>query len=165
MDLVEDFLGKRVLPNYGNTHTTASYVGHQTSWFRHEARSIVQSVTNASSERDVVLFAGSGCTAAIHKLISGLNLDRFEADARGRAVVFVGPHEHHSNLTPWREAEASGTSVEVVTIREDPTTGLLDEEDLKAQLDAHQSRPLLMGSFSAASNVTGALAYVHRYEM
>ena len=158
LDFVEDYIGSRVLPQYGNTHTSASHVGHQTSWFRHEARSIVQSVTNASSERDVVIFAGSGCTAAVHKLIAALKLDRFAHHPKGCAVVFIGPHEHHSNILPWREC----SGVEVVNIRESAVTGLLDCEHLKAQLEAYQDRPLLMGSFSAASNVTGALSEVNR---
>jgi selenocysteine lyase/cysteine desulfurase len=115
-------------------------------------------VTNASSERDVVIFAGSGCTAAVHKLIAALKLDRFAHHPKGCAVVFIGPHEHHSNILPWREC----SGVEVVNIRESAVTGLLDCEHLKAQLEAYQDRPLLMGSFSAASNVTGALSEVNR---
>ena len=55
---VEDYIRDTILPWYGNTHTSASHVGHQTSWYRHEARVIVQTVTNASSERDAVIFTG-----------------------------------------------------------------------------------------------------------
>jgi selenocysteine lyase/cysteine desulfurase len=46
-----------------------------------------------------VIFAGHGCTGAVHKLIHALNLSE-------QPVVFVGPCEHHSNLLPWREKGA-----------------------------------------------------------
>lgn len=69
-----------------------------------------------------------------------------------RPVVFVGPHEHHSNLLPWRESIC-----EVHIIPENPTTGVLDEAILEEMLIKYKSRPMRIGCFSAASNVTGAL--------
>ena len=66
-------------------------------------------------------------------------------------MVFVGPYEHHSNELPWRESIA-----EVVVIGEDPD-GHIDVADLDRQLTRYAQRPLLIGSFSAASNVTGIL--------
>jgi selenocysteine lyase/cysteine desulfurase len=63
--------------------------------------------------------------------------------------VFVGPYEHHSNELPWRESIA-----EVVTIEEDDE-GRIDAAMLEAALLDHASRPLRIGSFSAASNVSG----------
>src|SRR5690606_18167421 len=68
-----------------------------------------------------------------------------------RPVVFVGPHEHHSNELPWRESIA-----DVITIPED-ADGHVDVFALTAQLERHAARPLKIGSFSAASNVTGIL--------
>jgi len=65
---------------------------------RHEARDIFRNAVHAS-EHDVVIFAGHGCTGAVHKLIHALNLSE-------QPVVFVGPCEHHSNLLPWREKGA-----------------------------------------------------------
>ena len=56
---------------------------------RHEARDIVRNSCNAS-ELDAVIFTGSGCTGAVHKLIQATQLES--------PVVLVGPHEHHSNL-------------------------------------------------------------------
>jgi selenocysteine lyase/cysteine desulfurase len=67
-------------------------------------------------------------------------------------VVFVGPYEHHSNELPWRE-----TIADVVVIGAD-ADGHIDLADLAAQLDRYASRPLRIGSFSAASNVTGILS-------
>ena len=66
-------------------------------------------------------------------------------------MVFVGPYEHHSNELPWRESIA-----EVVVIGED-ADGHIDLADLDRQLTRYAQRPLLIGSFSAASNVTGIL--------
>jgi selenocysteine lyase/cysteine desulfurase len=63
--------------------------------------------------------------------------------------VFIGPFEHHSNELPWRESIA-----DVVVIRED-ADGHVDLADLEAQLIAYAARPVKIGSFSAASNVTG----------
>ncbi len=69
-----------------------------------------------------------------------------------RPVVFVGPYEHHSNELPWRESIA-----DVVTIGAD-ADGHIDTAELAARLDRYAARPLLIGSFSAASNVTGILS-------
>ena len=71
--------------------------------------------------------------------------------AAQRPVVFAGPYEHHSNELPWREPIA-----DVVVIGED-ADGHIDLVDLEQQLARFAGRPLLIGSFSAASNVTGIL--------
>jgi selenocysteine lyase/cysteine desulfurase len=68
--------------------------------------------------------------------------------------VFIGAYEHHSNILVWRESIA-----EVRVIRED-ADGRLDLDHLRAELEAHADRPLKIGSFSAASNVTGIMTDV-----
>jgi selenocysteine lyase/cysteine desulfurase len=68
--------------------------------------------------------------------------------------VFIGPYEHHSNELPWRESRA-----DVVTIRED-SDGRIDLAHLDAELARHADRALKLGSFSAASNVTGIVSDV-----
>ena len=78
------------------------------------------------------------------------------APRRARPVVFVGPHEHHSNLLPWRESCAI-----VVTIPEDSRTGGPCVRALASALRRYADHPTLIGSFSAASNVTGVLADVN----
>jgi selenocysteine lyase/cysteine desulfurase len=70
-------------------------------------------------------------------------------------VVFIGPFEHHSNELPWRESIA-----DVVTIHED-SDGHIDQQQLADELRTHADRPLKIGSFSAASNVTGILSDTH----
>jgi selenocysteine lyase/cysteine desulfurase len=157
--IVEDFIRDRVLPFYGNTHSESSATARRTTRLREEARSIIGRCVRAS-EDDVVLFAGSGATGAIHKFVDILNL-RLPADLderyhlrdriprHERPVVFVGPYEHHSNELPWRESIA-----DVVVVDED-ASGRPDVAFLARALEAHRDRPLKIGSFSAASNVTG----------
>ncbi|XP_046395677.1 uncharacterized protein LOC124162951 [Ischnura elegans] len=161
LHFIEDYIRQEVLPTYGNTHTTTSSTSAQTTLFRHEARDIFRNATNAS-EHDAVIFAGSGCTGAIHKLIQALDLPSLfqNAAASGCAdpnlpavVVFVGPWEHHSNLLPWRELGAK-----IVRIAESKE-GHLDLDNLEQQLQAHHGLGrCLIGCFSAASNVTGVVA-------
>jgi selenocysteine lyase/cysteine desulfurase len=161
LDFVEDFIRRQVLTRYANTHTEASATGRQTGALREEARQIIHRSVGAGPD-DVVLFCGSGATAAVNKLVAILGLrlpealtDRYALTAaiprEERPVVFVGPYEHHSNELPWRE-----TIADVVTIAAAPD-GHIDLGDLRRQLVAYADRPLLIGSFSAASNVTGLL--------
>ncbi len=162
LTFVEDFVRDAVLPLYANTHTESSGTGLQTTRFREEARSIIKRCCNAGDDYAVV-FAGSGATGAIDRLIGILNI-RLPADLdlkyglsaliplEERPVVFVGPFEHHSNELPWRESIA-----DVVVIPED-RDGHIDLEILEKELIAHGDRPLRIGSFSAASNVTGIVS-------
>jgi selenocysteine lyase/cysteine desulfurase len=159
---VEDYIRDAVLPLYANTHTESSGTGLQTTRFREEARRLVLEGTGGD-ERHAVVFAGSGSTGAIARLIDVLEL-RIPADlddryalreripAAERPVIFIGPYEHHSNELPWRESIG-----DVVTIHEDHD-GRIDLEQLEAELVRHADRPLRIGSFSAASNVTGIIS-------
>ena len=159
LKFIEDFIHSQVLPLYANTHTETSGTGLQTTCFREDARQLIHEAVGGSDD-DVVIFCGSGATGAINKLIDVLNL-RIPANldaAHGlsahipdeaRPVVFIGPYEHHSNELPWRESIA-----EVVVIDED-CNGRVDLAMLEAKLVEFANRPLRIGSFSAASNVTG----------
>jgi selenocysteine lyase/cysteine desulfurase len=159
LSFIEDFVRDAVLPLYANTHTESSGTGLQTTRFREDARAIVRRCVGATDEHAVV-FCGSGTTGAVDRLIHVLNLripadldDRYGLSGligpEERPAVFIGPFEHHSNELPWRESIA-----DVVTIREDHD-GHIDLAHLEAELVRHASRPLRIGSFSAASNVTG----------
>jgi len=161
LSFLEDFLRDEVLPRYANTHTESSGTGLQTTRLREDARDIIRNAVGGDAET-VVIFAGSGCTAAIDKLIGILGLripagleDRYQLSraipAQDRPVVFLGPYEHHSNELPWRESIA-----DVVLIGQDGD-GQLDTADLERQLLHYADRKLKIGSFSAASNVTGIM--------
>jgi selenocysteine lyase/cysteine desulfurase len=73
-----------------------------------------------------------------------------------RPVVFIGPFEHHSNELPWRESLA-----DLVVVPAD-ADGHIDLQHLDRELDRYADRPLRIGSFSAASNVTGILSDTER---
>ncbi|MDN3027139.1 aminotransferase class V-fold PLP-dependent enzyme [Streptomyces sp. S.PB5] len=155
-DFVEDFVREQVLPRYGNTHTESSSTGLQTTRLREDARRIIRDAVGGT-EDDLVIFCGSGATAAVNKLVGILELRRPDRPPPNeRPVVFVGPYEHHSNELPWRESVA-----DVVVIDEDPD-GHIDLARLEAELRRYAERPLLIGSFSAASNVTGILTDADR---
>ncbi|CAK4159413.1 unnamed protein product [Aphanomyces euteiches] len=158
LQAIEDYMQMEVLPQYGNTHTTTSITGLQSTCFRHETRQIVAQAVNAKitgrGAEDVVLFTGSGSTSAVVKLVQALGLHIPIAHGASKPVVFVGPFEHHSNLLPWRESSA-----DVVSIPEN-AAGQVDLEVLRQQLALHADRPLKIGSFSAASNLTGILSDV-----
>ncbi|GFU46524.1 probable cysteine desulfurase [Trichonephila clavipes] len=121
-------------------------------------RDIIRKAVNAS-EHDAVIFSGTGCTSAVSKLIHALNLKK-------SVVVFVSPFEHHSNLLPWREINAK-----IVRIKE-TINGLIDLHHLETELKRYSdSKFSLIGSFSAASNITGILTddkaisiLLHKYE-
>ncbi len=162
LDFIEDFIRCEVLPRYANTHTESSGTGLQTTRLREDARRIIRECVNGDAST-AVIFAGSGTTGAINKLIGILNLripadldDRYGFSAQipeaERPVVFIGPFEHHSNELPWRESIA-----DVVLIPESPD-GHIDADRLEAELVRYADRALKIGSFSAASNVTGILS-------
>jgi len=162
LDFIEDFIRNEVMPLYANTHTETSSTGLQTMRFREDARRTILDAVRGSDD-DVVIFCGSGATGAVNKLIDILNLrlpadleDRYTLSSlipeHERPVVFIGPYEHHSNELPWRE-----TIGDVVVIDEDGD-GRIDEAHLERELVAHRDRPLKIGSFSAASNVTGIVS-------
>jgi selenocysteine lyase/cysteine desulfurase len=165
LDFIEDFIRGEVLPRYANTHTESSGTGLQTTRLREDARQIIRDAVGGD-EQTVVIFTGSGTTGAVDKLIRilGIRIPAELDDAYGlsarippeqRPVVFIGPFEHHSNELPWRESIA-----DVVVIPED-ADGYIDASRLEAELIRYRDRPLRIGSFSAASNVTGIITDTH----
>lgn len=142
---VEDFIAAHVLPFYANSHTESSYCGAFTTRLREEARAEIARLMGAGEE-DAVIFTGSGATAGLNRLVHLIGVNR----ARN-PVVLIGPYEHHSNILPWRESRAR-----VIEIPEGPQGGP-DLDALAAALAEHAGSDLLIGSFSAASNVTGII--------
>lgn len=146
---VEDFVRDEVLPYYANSHTEASFCGAAMTRMRGEARQAIAASLNAGPDCHVV-FTGSGATAGINRIV-GL-LDIAGRLRRGeRVVVLLGPYEHHSNILPWRE---SGAEVHEVP---EAAAGGVDLDALERALDEAAGADLVIGSFSAASNVTGIM--------
>lgn len=73
---------------------------------------------------------------------------------KNRPVVFHGPMEHHSNILMWRECD-----VDVESVRPSPEGDGLDLDYLETLLKKYRGRALVIGSFSAASNVTGKMPH------
>lgn len=163
LSFIEDYIRSRVLPMYANTHTETSGTGLQTTRFREDARRIIRESVGGNVEEHAVIFAGSGATGAVDRLIGIMGLriptainEKYRLEemipTAERPVVFVGPYEHHSNELPWRE-----TISDVVEIPED-ADGHVDLALLEERLIEYAERPLKIGSFSAASNVTGIIS-------
>lgn len=163
LHFVEAWL-RRVRPFYANSHTAISSTGRVMSELREEARRVIRRAVNAGAQ-DEVVFVGSGATAAVNKLVGLLgwriseplereyNLSSLIPRER-RPVVLVGPYEHHSNELPWLESIAEVVEVGL-TLK-----GQVDLGDLERKLAAYAARPVKLGTFSAASNVTGVLTDV-----
>lgn len=175
---VEDYC-RELAVLYANSHTEDSLTGHATTHLLHEAEAAIKRALNAGPGGKVVA-CGSGSTAAIHKLqeilgvamapatrerLFGLAQEALGSDgyrrladyvAERRPVVFVGPYEHHSNEVTWREGLCEVVEVEL------DADGALDLGHLERLLaDPRWEGRVRIGSFSAASNVTGVKSPVH----
>ncbi|QRZ12907.1 aminotransferase class V-fold PLP-dependent enzyme [Paracoccus methylovorus] len=141
---IEEWIMENVLPWYANSHTEASHCGATMTRMRRAARKVVGSLTHADANH-AVIFTGAGATQGINRLVHLLG-------AGPGTTVLLGPYEHHSNILPWRESGAK-----IVTLPEAATGG----PDLAALRQALQDATgPVIGSFSAASNVTGTLTDV-----
>lgn len=152
LTLVEKFVRDTVLPFYANTHTEGSFCGGFSTRLRAASRRVIAEACGAGPDY-ATIFCGSGATAGLNRLVHLFGLPAAVA-AGERPLVIVGPYEHHSNILPWRESGA-----EVVEIQE-ARTGGPDLRHLRAVLEENSAKSLIVGSFSAASNVTGILTDV-----
>ena len=152
LDQVEDFIRQKVLPFYANSHTEASFCGAFMTDLREASRKEIARMTGAGQGTSVV-FTGAGSTSAINRLVSLLGLSGI-IDRGKRAVVLVGPYEHHSNLLPWRESGA-----EVIEILEGARGGPCKEHLIQVLKDV-SSAEIIVGAFTSASNVTGFISDV-----
>ncbi|EHH67485.1 aminotransferase class V-fold PLP-dependent enzyme [Gluconobacter morbifer] len=153
MKPVEDFVMTEILPFYANSHTEASFCGAFMTRLRNSARATIARLCHAPEETFSTIFMGNGATAGLNRLVHLLDIPALCA-AGHRPVVFIGPYEHHSNILPWRESGA-----DIIEIPESPQGG----PDLAVLEDALKNvggERLKIGSFSAASNVTGIVTDV-----
>lgn len=179
LKFVEEYL-QSLQRVYANTHTEDDITGRSMSQLLHEAEESIKRSVNAGPHGRIIA-CGTGATGAIDKLqqLLGVALppatrknicdmlaksdskvsckdieDVFETS---QPVVFIGPYEHHSNEISWRESLA--TTVEVNM----DASGNIDLAHLETLLQdpAYQNR-IRIGSFSAASNVTGMRSDVRR---
>jgi selenocysteine lyase/cysteine desulfurase len=170
LGFVESYL-REVGILYANSHTEDSLTGRVTTARLHRAEQRIKELLNAG-ENGRLISCGTGSTGAIHKLQEFLGIavppatrhflfsvlgEDAERQLRDRQpVVFVGPYEHHSNEVTWREGLATVLEVDLT-----PDGGLdLDHLERMLRDDRYAGRPRI-GSFSAASNVTGRKTPVH----
>jgi selenocysteine lyase/cysteine desulfurase len=163
---IEKRISEDIGPMVGNTHSESTATGKAMTEAYHLAQKIVKNHVNAD-ENDLLIFTGTGMTSAIAKLqrILGLKVPeqaiKYCVFTHGnynkckdipnekRPVVFLTHTEHHSNHTSWFE-----TLADVVVL--EPSTDLTVSPDtLQKEIVKYKDRPLLIGSFSACSNVTG----------
>lgn len=144
---IEDVIRDKVLPYYANSHTEASYCGAFMTRLREEARLEILRLMGADAGCHAI-FTGSGATAGINRIVSLLRLAE-RVRAGDDIVVLVGPYEHHSNILPWRE-----TGARIVELPE-AVSGGVDLDALQSALVDVVAADLVVGTFSAASNVTG----------
>ncbi len=159
---IEDYLIDKLGPYVANTHTETNLTGTIMTAAYHQAHSIIKRHVHAS-EDDVQLFAGFGMTAAINKFqrILGLRLperfkDKIKIPEEERPLVILSHMEHHSNQTTWEECCCD------VVILCKTQSGIPNLENLKEILELHQNRKILIGSFTACSNVTGIITPYHK---
>jgi selenocysteine lyase/cysteine desulfurase len=178
LSLVERYL-QNLQRIYANTHTEDDISGRSMTRLLAQAEEHIKRSVNAGAEGRLIA-VGTGATGAIDKLqqIIGValppatrqNLDRLLADCMGarrvrrfhkfmqehQPVVFVGPYEHHSNEISWRQNLASVVEVDL------DEEGSIDLAHLERLLqDQRYANRVKIGSFSAASNVTGIRSPVH----
>lgn len=163
---IEKRISDDIGPLVGNTHSESTATGIAMTSAYHYAQKVIKNHVNAGKD-DILIFTGTGMTSAIAKLqrILGLKIpeqaknycdfamgefSRCKSDKNsGRPVVFITHTEHHSNHTSWFE-----TIADVVVL--DPDAELkVSPENLRKEIVKYSDRPLLIGSFSGCSNVTG----------
>ena len=158
---IESCLRNEVMPYFANTHTGTTVTGRLMSEAYEEAKHVIREHVNADAN-DVLIFCGSGMTAAVNKLqrILGLRIPErikdylnaenvVQIDEHLRPVVFITHMEHHSNHISWLETIAE---VEIISSEKN---GNVDLEHFKALLERFRDRKNKIAAVTACSNVTG----------
>ncbi|WP_291949259.1 aminotransferase class V-fold PLP-dependent enzyme [Chitinophaga sp.] len=165
---IENYLQQSVLPFIGNTHTGTTVTGSTMSEAYAMAKEMIKKHVNAHAD-DVLLFCGSGMTAAINKLQRLLGLKHTAtnwqpADKTLRPIVFVTHMEHHSNHISWLETIAH---VEIIGMN---AIGNVDISHFHYLLEQYKDHPCKIAAVTACSNVTGThtpyheiAQLIHRY--
>ena len=154
---IEDLICNQIGPLMANTHSFSSESGKAATYAYREARRIIRNHVNAD-EDDVLVTTGSGMTGALAKLqrIMGLNRLEKQKDEKDRPVIFISHMEHHSNQVSWQSLEA-----DVILLQPDSNLQI-NPLELEKELFKYKDRKLKIGSFTACSNVTGAITPYHR---
>nr|WP_314564044.1 aminotransferase class V-fold PLP-dependent enzyme [uncultured Campylobacter sp.] len=149
-----------VLKTYANTHSDSSSSAIITQRRYEGARESLKKLLGLD-ERFYLIACGQGATAAIKKFqeLLGIYLPPATRGAIGEAnlraaqlpLVLVSPYEHHSNELSFREGLCDYLRVPL------SEGGEIDLLALERILKLNAGRRII-GSFSAASNVTGVVS-------
>ena len=150
----------KYLKTYANTHSESASNALKTQKRYEKARQSLKDALGLD-ERFYLISAGCGATGAIKKFeeIMGLYLPPMSANRLGEEslkganlpLVIVSPYEHHSNEVSLREGLCEVVRIPLSKSGE-INFGRLD------QLLKINSKCEIIGSFSAASNVTGIIS-------
>ncbi len=159
---IEDKIKNDFGPYVANTHTETSETGTLMTNSYSYAKKTIKSHVNAN-DNDVLINTGNGMTGAINKFIRILGLKYYggyfnkkELDTDLVPLVITSHIEHHSNHTLWLTTVAD---VIVVDAADDLSFSL---QNLEKELEKNKNRKFIIGSFSAASNVTGIKTPYHK---
>lgn len=180
---IERYISK-ILRYYANTHTEDDFTGKTMTQLLSDAEKSIKKSVNAGPNGKII-FTESGTTGGIVKLLqilgvywppatrqrvsdilksclkrnpNGINCNQALHDYMHgvKPIVFVGPYEHHSNEILWRQ-----TLCEIIEIPMNANAELdLEVLDTLVGKPEYKKR-LKIGSFSAASNVSGLLTPVY----
>ena len=150
----------KYLKTYANTHSESASNALKTQKRYEKARQSLKDALGLD-ERFYLICAGCGATGAIKKFqeIMGIYLPPMSANRLGEEavkganlpLVIVSPYEHHSNEVSLREGLCEVVRIPLSKSGE-INFGRLD------QLLKINSKREIIGSFSAASNVTGIIS-------
>lgn len=161
---IEARIQEDILPFFANTHTSSTVTGSRMTDAYDQAKVAIRTHVNAKEE-DILVFCGSGMTAAVNKLqrILGLRFPErlmeyvqcLQWDESARPLVLVTHMEHHSNHISWLETIAT---VEIIPSDKD---GKVDLVALRQLLERNKHKKNKIAAITACSNVTGIETPVH----
>ena len=181
LNFIEKYM-LEIQKSYANTHTEDDMTGEVMTKILHKSEEIIKAHVNGG-DNCYVIPSGTGATGAIECLAkilgiyippaakrtvdnimkeyyeSNKGIDEIidlESYRKYLPLVFIGPYEHHSNILMWEEGIAE---VVEIGLKSD---GTIDLDELKRILSDQKNKDRLkIGSFSAASNVTGIITPVY----
>ncbi|MVM34123.1 aminotransferase class V-fold PLP-dependent enzyme [Spirosoma sp. HMF4905] len=185
---IEECIQQQIMPFLANTHTETTFTGSLMSKAYEAAKDIVKHHVHAQSD-DVLIFCGSGMTAAVNKLqrLLGLRLPERLLDyvkkedcfdpvvSTGQAVTVPRCLEKYLSLdetlrpivfVTHMEHHSNQTSwletIATVEIIPSDANGDVDVDGFKDLLDQYKHRKNKIAAITACSNVTGIQTPYHQ---
>lgn len=151
---IEDELNEKVLPFIANTHSETTALARLITSYYHDAFQKIAHYLHIDNSYALIP-VGAGSTGAINRLILAMGL-RVASGCQPTVnpsskppLVLRSMMEHHSNDIAWRETIAESQYVNF------NPQGTIDLNHLEEILKQNVKSRLIIGTFSAASNVTG----------